>query len=530
MSFERKASGLARGISPLDSFILGTSYAGIAVMSMYLAWGYDWTPGAMVALATLIATVLSAVGCLSYGFLATSMPRSGGEYVFLSRIIHPAIGFAANWSTVVWLAFYVAWHAHLFPTVAIPMALGSISRIVNIPWLLGVAEALTIGPYYQWYTMLIGTILIVGIALLLILPVKIYFWYQKICFALIILGTIVSIAIPFLISQTSFAASFNEFSAPYTAEANSYQYIIDTARDQGFNPSASGGLGATFLVLPLIWWAVSWGFATTYLAGETKNVKLSNLLAVPGGVVILGVVYALWDISMSNGFGYEFTRAISYLYANAPEMLPVAVPPYAYFLASIASGVPYLVILLSISFALNNLMNVNAILATRCVHAWGMDRIMPSFVSKVNDRFHTPHWAVILISFVGWIWLWIYTFTPQIVTFTGALGLLVAILVVQLACMIFPYVKKDIFEASPVNWRLGGIPVMSIVGFVGFVWMAYITLIQLIDPAYAANDPISLTAIVLVIVLGFVVYYVAKYIRRKQGIDLDLLYKEVPPV
>lgn len=36
-------------------------------------------------------------GALCYGELAAAMPRSGGEYHFLSRTFHPAVGFVAGW-------------------------------------------------------------------------------------------------------------------------------------------------------------------------------------------------------------------------------------------------------------------------------------------------------------------------------------------------------------------------------------------------------------------------------------------------
>lgn len=41
--------------------------------------------------------VLACLGALSYGALARRIPESGGEYVFLSRTLHPAAGFVAGW-------------------------------------------------------------------------------------------------------------------------------------------------------------------------------------------------------------------------------------------------------------------------------------------------------------------------------------------------------------------------------------------------------------------------------------------------
>jgi basic amino acid/polyamine antiporter, APA family len=45
----------------------------------------------------LIGGILSLCGALCYAELAVALPRLGGEYNFLSRIYHPALGFMAGW-------------------------------------------------------------------------------------------------------------------------------------------------------------------------------------------------------------------------------------------------------------------------------------------------------------------------------------------------------------------------------------------------------------------------------------------------
>lgn len=64
-----------------------------------------WIVGGLAALS----------GALAYAELSAAMPRSGGEYVFLSRIYHPAIGFMAGWvSATVGFAAPVALAAMAF--------------------------------------------------------------------------------------------------------------------------------------------------------------------------------------------------------------------------------------------------------------------------------------------------------------------------------------------------------------------------------------------------------------------------------
>lgn len=50
-----------------------------------------------VLAAWLIGGLLALCGALSYGALARLVPGSAGEYLYLSRIVHPAAGFIAGW-------------------------------------------------------------------------------------------------------------------------------------------------------------------------------------------------------------------------------------------------------------------------------------------------------------------------------------------------------------------------------------------------------------------------------------------------
>src|SRR4029077_10834789 len=49
----------------------------------------------------VVGGVAALCGALCYAELATALPRSGGEYNYLSRIYHPALGFLAGWISAV---------------------------------------------------------------------------------------------------------------------------------------------------------------------------------------------------------------------------------------------------------------------------------------------------------------------------------------------------------------------------------------------------------------------------------------------
>ena len=81
----------------------------------------------------VVGGIVALCGALCYGELAAAMPRSGGEYNFLSRIYHPAVGFMAGWlsATVGFAApialacmAFGAYFNGVFPDLVSPMVLG----------------------------------------------------------------------------------------------------------------------------------------------------------------------------------------------------------------------------------------------------------------------------------------------------------------------------------------------------------------------------------------------------------------------
>ncbi|WP_201783320.1 APC family permease [Hymenobacter sp. AT01-02] len=57
----------------------------------------DIQSGFALLMLWLVGGVIALCGALCYGELAAAMPRSGGEYHYLSRIYHPALGFLSGW-------------------------------------------------------------------------------------------------------------------------------------------------------------------------------------------------------------------------------------------------------------------------------------------------------------------------------------------------------------------------------------------------------------------------------------------------
>ena len=109
-----------------------------------------WTLGGVVALG----------GALSYAELAAALPRSGGEYHFLSRIFHPALGFLAGWtSATVGFAAPIALAAMAFGTYAKGVAPGVSPLLLSLVLVWGTSAIHFTGlrrgsAFHNWFTLL----------------------------------------------------------------------------------------------------------------------------------------------------------------------------------------------------------------------------------------------------------------------------------------------------------------------------------------------------------------------------------------
>jgi APA family basic amino acid/polyamine antiporter len=115
----------------------------------------------------IVGGVTALCGALSYAELAAALPRSGGEYNFLSRIYHPAVGFLAGWiSATVGFAAPIALAAMAFGVYfegvfpgAPPLALGlALAWIVAVVHLVGIRP----GSTFQNVSTAIKVVLIVA--------------------------------------------------------------------------------------------------------------------------------------------------------------------------------------------------------------------------------------------------------------------------------------------------------------------------------------------------------------------------------
>ena len=124
MRFARpeNARGREQGLSflSLTSLVIASMIGAGVFTTSGFALGDLGTPG-RVMLAWLVGGGVALCGALSYGALARRMTESGGEYLFLSRAIHPLVGFLAGWvSLLAGFTGAIAFAATAFAAYALP--------------------------------------------------------------------------------------------------------------------------------------------------------------------------------------------------------------------------------------------------------------------------------------------------------------------------------------------------------------------------------------------------------------------------
>lgn len=527
--FLRKASGLVREISLTDVLFYNIAQVGagigIAYMVLLLPAFY---PGSDIALSSAICLAGTIFTCLVYALLSIAMPRSGGDYVFNSRIIHPTVGFALNWNFVIWEIFYVGWSAGAFAFLGLSALFTFLGLLTGNPVLMDYAAFA--GSPIGYFA--IGTIVLIIFALLLIVGTKKYFLVTNTMMVVSLISIFLCIILTAINSKEYFIQRFNSFAAAYTTSPDPYNAVIEAAAQTG------GPIGVTFnwemTLLSVVWPAMYLLFSglSSIFAGEIKEAKKNQLYGTTGSVLLSGFLLISLGFLASRTFGYEFLAAVGWNYYMNPTALPLpagVTPWYSLFVSMLTDNILLItIILVGFAFWAVYWTGVCAVYATRSMLAWAFDRLTPAKLGHVSPRFRTPTVAVAITFIVAEIFLALYAFTPYFAVLSGFLGLTLTFIVTSIAAIIFPFSKKSIYEKSPVKYKVGGVPVISICGIISLIFTVYVEYLLIIDSTAGANTPVNVSLVSGLLILGLIYFYLVRYYRKRQGIDIDLAYKEIP--
>src|SRR5262245_19059534 len=187
--FVRNATGLRKEAGTVDILVYNTNNQNIGLGVAFLLLAFASYPGGNFPLSALMAVVLVIPVYLVYSRLSADMPRSGGDYVWTSRIfgprVGPMIGFMVACTWIV-LAFVGG--------IGLPVALVGPLGIAPLMRALGAAtQNTTFTQVGDWSSspvgvFVIGTTVLVLFTIVMIRGVRTYMRIQNVTFALAIIG------------------------------------------------------------------------------------------------------------------------------------------------------------------------------------------------------------------------------------------------------------------------------------------------------------------------------------------------------
>jgi amino acid transporter len=522
--YTRQATGLVRDISLTDSLWLNLSFMSVPYALLVATTATSGFPGSNIFFVAVFGTLLAIPPALMWGQLAQAMPRSGGDYVFNSRILHPIIGFAANFSVTMWYVLVIALLASLIPAFGISAALSTIGAATNNQGLIDTATTVT-GKEWQFG---IGAITLIGIAAMMSLSLRTAMRVFAVAFVLSAIGVLIALFLTLVNGNDAFRAAVQHF-------GGNYDQIIADARGQGY-PGYGEGIDwiATIGATPLAFFALGYGIAAPYAAGEVRGARSVMTKALLLALLIGGAVTALVLGLAAKTFGEEWLGAATYLGTSGAAEYPFASAPfYFFFVAMLTNSVP-LIVIMAISFILASAVPMvpTFLIATRSLFAWSFDRIVPDKLSEVSDRTHSPLWANGTVLAISLIFLVLTVYGPAefyTVLFTAGAAEFLTFIVLAIAAAIFPYRRPDLYESSPINRKWFGIPAITVAGVLSLIVYGIFEYSLWTNDLLGANSTPGLVATIVLAVLPFVIYAISYVWNRSRGVDLTLAFETLPP-
>ncbi len=251
-------------------------------------------------------------------------------------------------------------------------------------------------------------------------------------------------------------------------------------------------------------------------------------------ILLAGVVVAIVLGLAAKTFGEEWLGAANYLGLNAPDKYPFASSPfYFFFVAMLTTSVP-LIVLLGVSFVIATMVPMipTFLIATRALFAWSFDRIIPDKVSEVSDRTHSPVWANLTVLAIALIFLTVIVYGPAefyTLLYTGGAAEILTFIVLAVAATIFPFRRRDLWENSPANRTIAGLPVISIVGVLSIGVYGIFEYSLWTNPTLGANSTPGLVATIVLAAVPFVLYAISYAWNKRRGVDLNMVFTSLPP-
>lgn len=529
--FTRKASGLIRVMSPFSAFAYN-----VLTMSLIFPWVYLWAPqifpGASLWLGILICTIAQAFVSITVAFLASALPRSGGDYIFQSRIFGGGIGFTSVMSGfVIWILQWVALAGWLMAALGLAPMFLSLGASINSPDLIAIGKWC----FSPTGIVIISIVLTIFVAWFLCTGTRNYVILQYFLFFATITGFVVTLVVLAGLTPAEFAHKINAFISKIDGITGSYGAIIAQAKAAGLNLTPKFSFLMTLGVAPIAWTSLQWATYSVQQGAEIKSAhNLKNqIFIIVGSLAFVGGLLAINGYLFERAVGTQYLNASSAAYNGLIGGKGLGTLNGVNFPSIIVQAIshPIVIILVGLGFIANSFqITCNCFIGmTRDIVAMSLDRTLPEWFSRVNPKWHAPTNAHLAYAIGGIIAILCYNYVPG--WFNLTLGVTFGCgYVFVLSCLagaFFSSRARAIYEASPVAKYGNTIIYTSIIGTIfcgsmvlSFIFIPGLRLFSSVDTALFN---------VAIIAVAAIIYIATKKYHASRGIDITLAFKEIPP-
>lgn len=501
--FTRKASGLVRVMSPYSAFVYN-----ILTMGIIFPWVFIVSPtafpGGNIALGIILCTIVQIPIAFASVWLSTALPRSGGDYVFQSRVFGGGIGFTSVMSgLVIWILIWTALAGWLVAVLGLaPLFLG-MGRVLNNQAMLNIG---------LWCTTPTGLFIIsiingAAAVALLVAGFSKYVKFQHVIWFGTLLGFVATFWVLFTTPAVVFPEKLNAFAVAVGESPTFYQDSLAAAQAAGVETAPQFSWLLTLLIAPVAWQSLQWSTYSAQQNGEIKDARSfkNQTFVMIGSLIVTGLLLAVLGLGLQNAAGVEgqVVASYGYWYADASAKIADTIILAPSMLAVAISTNPLLILLIGLGFTLNAFQIIcNCYIGmTRVMVAMSLDRTLPAWVSEVHERLHTPVNAHLLyfVASLPIFYFYSYYYSDFVLFTLGVtFGCGYAFAMTALAGALFPFRSKELYEASPgVKYKVNGWVglLLMLLGLVTFVWATW-SLASVFAPD--PTDPTALNLSLLV--------------------------------
>lgn len=526
--FVRKSSGLVREIGIRDAFSIATGGINptnnIVVIYVLLAFASNTD----LTIPFLIGGVILIPLALTYAQLVATMPRSGGDFIYSSRLLHPAIGAFIGTALMLLFMYFSAGGAVSVGQLLVPQFFQTLGTAAGIHSLATFGNTFAASHWWQFA----ATALVVLIAGFFVArggraTGRAIWWFY-------VVG-VFGVALLTINALTHSTAAF-QVAYDHATKANAYSQVIASAHANGIKTGST--FSGLLLVLPFVVLFYN-GFSQNNLpAGELKRPSKTYVRATMMCLTAAGVLMIICWLALKHLTGLTFIQSASALSQGNPTAW-AHVTGGAAFTGSYYGeiiGSPVIRILTSGGFLFGSMLAPIAVMfvASRVLFALSFDRILPAKLADVHKRTHMPVNAALVATAIVMLFSALTIFSASIATLLrNGLLMSLAIFVVSSFCAaILPFRRRDLYEASPkiISQQVGKVPLISIIAVISMGvcgWLFYEAATNAsLSGGYSVSSVATLVGIGIV---GVLAYAISRVYLRAKGVNIDLAMKELPP-